>query len=118
MKTIQGPALFIAQFIGNEPPFNTLEGIAAWAAGLGFKGLQLPSNDPRFLDLKTAAESKGYCDELLGKLQNLVGSQRTIVALEHVANLTALLGSAAKRLCRFQGDGRRHGGMMSVDGLT
>jgi sugar phosphate isomerase/epimerase len=70
MKTIQGPALFIAQFIGNEPPFNTLEGIAAWAAGLGFKGLQLPSNDPRFLDLKTAAESKGYCDELLGKLQN------------------------------------------------
>jgi sugar phosphate isomerase/epimerase len=49
MKTIQGPALFIAQFIGNEPPFNSLEGIAAWAAGLGFKGLQLPSNDPRRL---------------------------------------------------------------------
>ena len=69
MKTIQGPALFIAQFIGDEPPFHSLDSIAAWASGLGFKGLQLPSNDARFLDLKTAAESKNYCDDLLGTLQ-------------------------------------------------
>ena len=69
MKTIQGPALFIAQFISDQPPFHSLESIAAWAAGLGFKGLQLPSNDARFLDLKIAAESKTYCEELLGTLQ-------------------------------------------------
>jgi sugar phosphate isomerase/epimerase len=68
MKTIQGPALFIAQFIGDEPPFNSLESIAAWASSLGFKGLQLPSNDARFLDLKRAAESKSYCEDLLGTL--------------------------------------------------
>jgi sugar phosphate isomerase/epimerase len=69
MKTIQGPALFIAQFISNEPPFHSLDSIAAWAAGLGFKGLQLPSNDARFLDLKLAAESKSYCEDLLATLQ-------------------------------------------------
>ena len=68
MKTIQGPALFIAQFIGDQPPFNSLDAIAAWAAGLGFKGLQLPSNDARFLDLNLAAESNSYCDDLLATL--------------------------------------------------
>jgi sugar phosphate isomerase/epimerase len=68
MKTIQGPALFIAQFIGDQPPFNSLDAIAAWAASLGFKGLQLPSNDDRFLNLKLAAESNSYCDDLLATL--------------------------------------------------
>ena len=68
MKTIQGPALFIAQFVSDTPPFHSLDTIAAWAAGLGFKGLQLPSNDARFLDLKLAAESKSYCEDLLGTL--------------------------------------------------
>ena len=70
MKTIQGPALFIAQFISDEPPFNSLNSIAEWAAGLGFKGLQLPSNDARFLDLQLAADSKSYCEDLLATLQN------------------------------------------------
>jgi sugar phosphate isomerase/epimerase len=69
MKTIQGPGLFIAQFIGDQPPFDSLDSIAAWAAGLGFKGLQLSTNDPRFLDLKVAAESRSYCEDLLGTLQ-------------------------------------------------
>lgn len=68
MKTIQGPALFIAQFIGDEPPFHSLDSIAAWAADLGFKGLQLPSNDARFLNLQQAAESKSYCEDLLATL--------------------------------------------------
>ena len=66
MKTIQGPAVFLAQFIGAEAPFDTLEGICAWAAGLGFKGIQLPTNDARFIDLQLAAESKTYADELTG----------------------------------------------------
>src|ERR1700761_7157349 len=68
MKTIQGPGLFIAQFISDQPPFHSLDSIAAWAAGLGFKGLQLPTNDARFLDLKLAADSKSYCDDLLATL--------------------------------------------------
>lgn len=68
MTTIQGPALFLAQFIGDQPPFNSLDGICNWAAGLGYKGIQLPTLDKRFIDLRLAAESKTYCDELAGKI--------------------------------------------------
>jgi sugar phosphate isomerase/epimerase len=65
MKTMKGPAIFIAQFIGDEAPFNSLESICTWAKGLGYKGVQLPTLDPRFIDLKKAAESKTYADELI-----------------------------------------------------
>jgi sugar phosphate isomerase/epimerase len=68
MKTIKGPAIFLAQFMGAEAPFNTLDGICAWAAGLGYKGIQIPTWDTRLIDLKTAAESKGYCDDLRGRI--------------------------------------------------
>ena len=68
MRTIKGPGIFLAQFIGNDAPFNSLDAIADWAAGLGYKGLQIPSNDPRFLDLAKAADSQDYCDEIAGKL--------------------------------------------------
>lgn len=68
MKTIKGPALFLAQFAGDEAPFNSLERIAAWAAGLGYEGVQLPSWDARLIDLKQAAESQTYCDEIQGTL--------------------------------------------------
>ena len=70
MKTIKGPALFIAQFIGDELPFNSLENICNWAKNLGFKGLQLPTLDDRFINLKLAAESKTYADELKGKVND------------------------------------------------
>jgi sugar phosphate isomerase/epimerase len=63
MKTIQGPAIFLAQFAGDAPPFNNLENIATWAASLGYKGVQIPTWDARLFDLKRAAESKAYCDE-------------------------------------------------------
>ena len=66
MKTIKGPGIFLAQFAGDAAPFNTFEGMAKWAAGLGFTGIQIPSWDGRLFDLKRAAESKGYCDEILG----------------------------------------------------
>ena len=39
MKTIKGPAIFLAQFAGDTAPFNSLDSIAAWAAGLGYKGV-------------------------------------------------------------------------------
>ena len=63
---IKGPAIFLAQFAGNEAPFNSLPAIADWAASLGYKGVQLPSWDGRLFDLKRAAESKDYCDEIKG----------------------------------------------------
>lgn len=70
MKTIQGPGIFLAQFMGDEAPFNSLDTIADYMAAKGYKGLQLPAWDGRVIDLKTAAESKTYCDELKGKLAN------------------------------------------------
>ncbi|MGD0520594.1 MAG: sugar phosphate isomerase/epimerase [Terracidiphilus sp.] len=66
MRTIKGPGIFLAQFAGDAAPFNTLAGMAQWAAGLGFTGVQIPSWDKRLFDLKLAAESQGYCDEVLG----------------------------------------------------
>ena len=71
MKTIKGPAVFLAQFLGDEAPFNTLENIAQWAADLGYIGVQIPTWDDRVIDLQKAAESKTYCDELKGKLADL-----------------------------------------------
>ena len=66
MKTIKGPAIFLAQFAGDESPFNSLASISEWAAGHGFKGIQIPSWDGRLIDLAKAAESKDYCDEVRG----------------------------------------------------
>ncbi|WP_158826160.1 sugar phosphate isomerase/epimerase family protein [Mucilaginibacter lacusdianchii] len=66
MVTIKGPALFLAQFIGDKAPFNSLQSICQWAAGLGFKGIQIPTTDPRFINLQKAAESKDYADEIKG----------------------------------------------------
>ena len=66
MKTMKGPALFLAQFGGDEAPFNTWDNITKWAADCGYKGVQVPSWDARLIDLAKAAESKDYCDEFKG----------------------------------------------------
>ena len=70
MKTIKGPAIFLAQFMGDEAPFNSLESICQWAADLGYKGVQIPTWESRLIDLEKAANSKTYCDELKGKIQS------------------------------------------------
>ena len=66
MKTIKGPALFLAQFAGDEAPFNSWDSITKWAADCGYDGVQVPSWDGRLIDLQKAASSKGYCDEFTG----------------------------------------------------
>ncbi|QOV94152.1 MULTISPECIES: sugar phosphate isomerase/epimerase [unclassified Novosphingobium] len=68
MKTIKGPGIFLAQFAGDAAPFNSLETIADWVAGLGYKGIQIPSWDGRLFDLEKAATSQTYCDEIKGML--------------------------------------------------
>ncbi len=65
-SNIKGPAIFLAQFAGADAPFNSLPAIADWAASLGYKGVQIPSWDGSLFDLKQAAESKTYCDEITG----------------------------------------------------
>ena len=66
MTTIKGPGIFLAQFMGDAAPFNSLESICKWAASLGFKGVQIPTWDARCIDLQKAAESKTYADEIKG----------------------------------------------------
>src|ERR1700741_4016665 len=68
MKTIKGPAIFLAQFASDVAPFNRLDEISRWAAALGYKGVQIPSWDGRLFDLRKAAESQAYCDEVKGVL--------------------------------------------------
>ena len=68
MKTLKGPAIFLAQFGGDEAPFNSLEAIGKWAGDLGFEGVQIPTFDSRLFDLEKAAESDTYCDEIKGML--------------------------------------------------
>ncbi|MBT4519104.1 MAG: sugar phosphate isomerase/epimerase [Halieaceae bacterium] len=64
MGSMQGPGLFLAQFVGDQAPFNSLEAMTRWASDLGYKGLQVPTNDSRLIDLEKAANSKTYCEEL------------------------------------------------------
>ena len=63
---MKGPAIFLAQFAGDEAPFNSLEAMARWAGGLGYKGVQIPTWDARLFDLAKAANSQDYCDEIAG----------------------------------------------------
>ncbi len=69
MNTLKGPAIFLAQFMGDQPPFNDLKSICKWAKSLGFVGVQIPTWDARCIDLQKAAESKTYADELKGVIK-------------------------------------------------
>ena len=66
MKTIKGPGIFLAQFVGDKKPFNNLKNICEWASGLGYKAVQIPTWEEGLIDLKKASESKAYCDEIKG----------------------------------------------------
>lgn len=88
MKTIKGPAIFLAQFMGDKP-FDTLENAAKWMADAGYKGIQIPSDNPACMDLKLAAESQDYCDELKGKCQE-VGVEITELSTHIQGQLVAV----------------------------
>ncbi|MCW3082083.1 sugar phosphate isomerase/epimerase [Segetibacter sp.] len=89
MKTIKGPGIFLAQFMGDNPPFNDLKSICQWAKGLGFVGVQLPAWDSRCIDLQKAAESKTYADELKG-LINECGLEITELSTHLQGQLVAV----------------------------
>ena len=57
MKTIKGPAVFLAQFMDDKEPFNSLDGLCKWASNLGYKGIQIPT-DPSLIDLEKAPKRK------------------------------------------------------------
>jgi sugar phosphate isomerase/epimerase len=89
MKTIKGPAIFLAQFLGDTTPFNDLKSICQWAKGLGFIGVQIPAWDARCIDLQKAAESKTYAGELKG-LVNECGLEITELSTHLQGQLVAV----------------------------
>ena len=70
MKTIKGPAIYLAQFMGDRPPFDNLKNICKYMSSLGYIGVQLPSWDVRCIDLQKAAESKAYCEDVKGVVES------------------------------------------------
>ena len=68
--SIKGPGIFLAQFAGDNNPFNSLEAICKWSSSLGYKAVQIPTWDGRLFDLKKASSSKSYCEEILSTLKS------------------------------------------------
>lgn len=66
---IQGPGIFLAQFLPADNQPASLQSLVSWAAELGYKGIQLPTWDKRLFDLDSASSSQTYCDEVLGICQ-------------------------------------------------
>ncbi len=69
MTTIKGPGIFLAQFMGENAPYNDLRSICQWVKSLGYQAVQIPTWDPRCIDLKKAATSKIYADEIKGLVE-------------------------------------------------
>ena len=107
MKTIQGPSLHLAQFAADTAPFNTLPAIAEWAAGMGFKALQIPAWDARLFDVEQAAHSQQYCDELVAMLAShgLVISELTT----HLLGQLVAVHPAYDALCDSFAPAHLHG---------
>lgn len=89
MKNIKGPGIFLAQFMTDTPPFNTLESVCKWVAELGYKGVQIPTWDSRCIDLKLAAESGDYADEIKG-IVNSCGLEITELSTHLQGQLVAV----------------------------
>lgn len=89
MRTIKGPAIFLAQFAGDKAPFDTLDNICKWAADLGYKGVQIPTWVTSFIDLEKAATSKTYADELKGRV-NAAGVEITELSTHLQGQLVAV----------------------------
>jgi len=88
MKKIKGPAIFLAQFMGDTAPFNDLSSLCTWAAGLGFKGIQLPT-DPKLFDLARAADDQQYCDDITAMV-NKAGLEITELSTHLQGQLVAV----------------------------
>jgi sugar phosphate isomerase/epimerase len=112
MKTIKGPAIFLAQFMGDAQPFDTLENACKWMRSAGYEGVQIPSWDTRCIDLRLAAESKTYCDEVRGLVASC-GLQITELSTHLQGQLVAvhpaydaLFDGFAPQSCRGNRDAR------------
>jgi sugar phosphate isomerase/epimerase len=97
---MKGPAIFLAQFLGRSPPFDRLETLAKWAADLGYVGIQVPTSDPKLFDLKRAAESQTYCDEIAGVVRK-TGVEITELSTHLQGQLVAAHAAYAPQFAAF-----------------
>ncbi len=104
MGNIKGPAIFLAQFLRDTPPYDNLDNIGRWVAGLGYKGIQIPGWDDRVIDIDKAAESKDYCDEYAGKLKAM-GLQLTEVGAYLAGQVLAVHPAYEKMFAAFHPPG-------------
>ena len=65
---IRGPGVMLSQFMGDAPPFDSLDGVVGWLAGFGYTGVQIPVHDARLIDLPRAAADDAYCSDYLARL--------------------------------------------------
>ena len=84
--SIKGPAIFLAQFAGDEAPFNNLENISKWASDLGYIGVQIPSWDARLFDLKKASE----LDKLLQPLHSSLFIESNPSPVKYAASILGM----------------------------
>jgi sugar phosphate isomerase/epimerase len=103
---MKGPAIFLAQFAGSTPPFDRLDTIAKWAAGLGYVGIQVPTSDPKLFDLELAAKSQGYCDDIAGRLGE-AGIAITELSTHLQGQLVAVHPAYAPQFAAFAGEAVR-----------
>jgi sugar phosphate isomerase/epimerase len=86
---MRGPAVMLSQFMGDAPPFDSLDGVVRWLAGLGYVGVQIPIHDPRLIDLERAATDDGYCRDYRARLTDL-GVEITELAAHRAGQLSAV----------------------------
>jgi sugar phosphate isomerase/epimerase len=86
---MKGPAIFLAQFMGDQKTFDTLKTSCEQMADWGYKGVQIPTCDKRCLDLEKCAESKTYADEIKG-IVNATGLEITELSTHLQGQLIAV----------------------------
>lgn len=86
---MRGPAVMLSQFMGDTPPFDSLDGVVGWLAGHGYVGVQVPVHDPRLIDLERAARDDAYCRDYLARLAAL-GVEITELAAHRAGQLLAV----------------------------
>jgi sugar phosphate isomerase/epimerase len=87
--TMRGPAVMLSQFMADAPPFDSLDGVVRWLAGLGYVGVQVPIHDPRLIDLGRAASDDAYCRDYRTRLADL-GVEITELAAHRAGQLGAV----------------------------
>lgn len=67
---MKGPAIFIAQFLGNEAPYDTLENLCEWAKDNDYKAIQIPVWETKLFDLQKIATDKIYAQEYKANIKS------------------------------------------------